>query len=151
MAKTKVPIIHTQKVVVDYSEKIENIRKKFNYFNPNLQKITQEKKGKEEVEIFILHFDKTMSTREVMKEMEKLELRSCTFHEGVALFEELKKSNLELARKYWFIALESPFKVFDGFECVPAVRFLYNDRISVFSTLTAHGWDDRDAFPALRK
>ena len=102
--------------------------------------------GTEATEIILVHFDKTMSNDNVLRELEKRNLRPADAQELLAIGEQ----HPDKQRAFPIIALGSVWRVADGHRYVPCLsRIDSNRKLSL--CWVDDGWVDVWRFAAVRK
>jgi hypothetical protein len=102
--------------------------------------------GSESAEIILVHFDRSMSTSNVLKELEKRNLRPADLQELLAIGEQ----SPDKQRAFPIVALGSVWLHPLGLRCVPYLRWYGSERALNLIWLE-RDWDDRCCFAALRK
>lgn len=100
------------------------------------------------VELYVLHFGRDMTTKEVLAELDKRDLRFAELPELLAL----GAAHPDLQRKFPLVALGSEWRRRDGDVGVPSLCG-YGDvrRLFLYWSGPQDGWDDLCRFVAVRK
>ena len=135
---------------IDYEMSVDEAKKRGNYDWVN-NNITQEnfptkRKGKAEIEIKLFHFNRYISSEDVIKEMDNAGYRPAELHELLVLGEKYP----DLQREFPIAALGSVWLAPDGNRDVPFLNRLGSKRILNLSWLELD-WNGRWRFVALRK
>jgi len=108
-------------------------------------------KGTEKTEIILVHlpvyFSKSISTGEVLKKLDKRNLRLADVQELLAIGEE----HPEKQRRFPIIALGSVWRGPDGNWYVPCLGRLLDSRRDLVLSKVANGWTRNCRFAAVRK
>ena len=108
----------TFRVTVDYDKTVESLVKagKYDYANSDItaQHFSTQRSGIVQIELHLLHFNRSISSDDVIKEMDKLGLRPAKPHELLTFGIQYPDEQ----RKYPIVALGSVWRRFDGDRCV---------------------------------
>ena len=133
-------------VSVDYSralaEVVKDIEKNFWIQRPNV--------GTGSVEIFLIHFNKVVSTTCALQYVDNLEWRPGCKEELDAFGEK----HPDIQRKFSLIALGSVSKDLGGYRCVPSLNkdcFKERPLLDTYFDGPESSWDDLDRFLAVSK
>jgi hypothetical protein len=101
-------------IFVDYAISVEEMVKlgKYDWVNNDIttKNFSSKRVGKAEMEVELIHFDRSISSEEVLKEMEKMSYRAAELHELLAF--GAKYPNVQ--REFPVIALGSVWQDWDG-------------------------------------
>lgn len=136
LAKLIVRVRNTFRAVVDYANAfhLEVANGTYDYANPNITHLNfpTDKRGTEEVDLELLHFDRGMTSEEVLRECDRLGYRAANARETLAF----GRTHKEEQRKYPIVALGSSCVVY-GYR---HVLVLYSD--STYRYLNLYWFDD---------
>lgn len=102
--------------------------------------------GTESSEIVLVHFEKSMSTDNVLKELEECDLRPADIQELLAVGEQYP----DMQREFPIIALGSVWQLQDGHQFVPFLFGVGSDRRLDLRWIVSD-WVDNCRFAAVRK
>ncbi len=120
----------------------------YNYANPNItsENFPLDAEGKTEDEVFILHFDRTITSEQAIAEMDKKGLRPATITHALAFGAQ----HPEEQRKYPIIFLGSSWVDSDGRRRVPCLD-VGGDKRRLDLDWFSYGWLASCRFAAVRK
>lgn len=121
---------------------------KYGYVNRNItqKNFPLDAEGKSEEEVFILHFDRNLTSEQAIAEMDKQGLRPATSTHAL----HFGAKHPEEQRKYPIIFLGSSWVSSGGRRIVPCLC-VYGDKRKLYLGWFSGGWDADCRFAAVRK
>jgi len=142
--------LNAYRLIVNYDRSVEKAIKagRYDWTNDNITSKNFPTKRSEtaEIDIELIHFNRDMSTDEVLAELDKKGLRPAELHELLALGEK----HPDLQREFPIIALGSVWRRSSGFRSCPCLSKDGSERDLDLGWF-GHEWDARCRFAALRK
>ncbi len=146
---TKLPP-NVYRVKVNYDLSVEEAVKlgKYEWSDKDItsEHFPSQRKGTASVDIEIRHFNRLISSDDIITELTKEGLRPAELHESCALGEQYP----EMQRKYLIVALGSVWRSFGGSRVVPVLSSDGGGR-ELYLHWFDGGWDADDRFAAVRK
>lgn len=149
-ADGKQPAGNTYLVSVDYGLSVEDAVKlgRYDWTNSEItsKHFPTNRKGKADVAVELIHFNRVVSTDEALRELDKAGYRPAELHELLAFGEKYS----ELQREFPIVALGSVWQDRYGNRFVP---YLYGDGSERYLDLRwlGHAWIEVCRFAAVRK
>ncbi|MDO8240671.1 MAG: hypothetical protein Q7T51_01685 [Candidatus Moranbacteria bacterium] len=141
-------IVYT--ITVDYATSVDELVKlgKYDWANDNItqKNFPTTRTGKADIEIELIHFDRSISSEKALEEMDRMGYRAAEVHELLAFGVKYP----DVQREFPVVALGSVWQDPDGLRDVACLRRDASDR---FLSLRAFGrdWTGACRFAAVRK